>query len=191
MQGSQCPIADRALLQKYNSVQSPFALWCPLLYPIWYTGATTQLPQLCNSSTQRLRLCYCCVCEWGGCVCGHPNSPGKQLQPVETTWYTRAPNVRQVILRGTGCLRFTDLRRCFQKPTAPRPGLVLSLLPVFSSFPFSFLFCCQSPGDASPDTGACRSIYWGGGGGPALPPARSVRPACGVYETRQAARVAA
>jgi hypothetical protein len=32
---------------------------------------------------------------------------------------------------------------------------------------------------------ALRSIYWGGGGGPALPPARSVRPACGVYKTRQ------
>jgi hypothetical protein len=27
---------------------------------------------------------------------------------------------------------------------------------------------------------ALRGIYWGGGGGPALPPARSVRPACGV-----------
>jgi hypothetical protein len=33
---------------------------------------------------------------------------------------------------------------------------------------------------------ALRSTYWGGGGGPALPPARSVRPACGVYKTRQA-----
>jgi hypothetical protein len=32
---------------------------------------------------------------------------------------------------------------------------------------------------------ALRSIYWGGGGGPALPPARGVRPACGVYKTRQ------
>jgi hypothetical protein len=32
---------------------------------------------------------------------------------------------------------------------------------------------------------ALRSIYWGGRGGPALPPARSVRPACGVYKTRQ------
>jgi hypothetical protein len=29
---------------------------------------------------------------------------------------------------------------------------------------------------------ALRSIYWGGGGGPALPPARSVRPACGVRQ---------
>jgi hypothetical protein len=32
---------------------------------------------------------------------------------------------------------------------------------------------------------ALRSIYWGGGGGPALPPARGVRSASGVYKTRQ------
>jgi hypothetical protein len=32
---------------------------------------------------------------------------------------------------------------------------------------------------------ALRGIYWGGGGGPSLPPARSIRPASGVYKTRQ------
>jgi hypothetical protein len=32
---------------------------------------------------------------------------------------------------------------------------------------------------------ALRGIYWDGGGGPSLPPARSIRPASGVYKTRQ------
>jgi hypothetical protein len=31
---------------------------------------------------------------------------------------------------------------------------------------------------------ALRGIYWGVGGGPALPPARSIRPASGVYKTK-------
>jgi hypothetical protein len=34
---------------------------------------------------------------------------------------------------------------------------------------------------------ALRSMYWGGGGGPALPPARSVRPAC--RQERQEAQI--